>query len=235
MNKLDAALIKADYVKTVGDRIAWFNRVSARLVGTSTELTDLNLLCENFVTSVYVEFECLISDIFHAYINNDNRVWAAFVGSQIKNSVRDKYSAWHAHNLSFDAPVHIKSQDLRRLLDPTNWNITFKDCASLQQRATEWLGTSHATAFSSISSSDIALIDAAHALRNCISHNSESSRRIVNSKLRAIITGLGCTNTELAIAGNNVKTLGKYLRAVTTTGLRATDFAVRLSVIGGAL
>ena len=235
MNKIDTARIKADFATTLAAKRSWLDRVSARLARTTTELTDLNLLCENYLTSVYVDFECLLSDLFHGYINNDSRTYMSFVKSQIKTSVAAKYSQWHSNHLAFDPPKHIDAPRLRTLLDPTNWNITFKDVVSLQNRANEWLASPYAKRFAALSPSDVALIDAAHALRNCIAHNSESSRKIMNAKIKAIATGPRCPNKTLAIVGNSVNTVGKYLRAGTPSGMRVTVYSDRLAGVGASL
>jgi hypothetical protein len=235
MNKIDTAKIKSDFGLSVATKRSWFDRVSKRLAGTATELTDLNLLCENYLTSVYVDFECLVSDLFHGYINNDSKTYMSFVENQIKSSVSSKYSSWHSNHLSFSPPKHVDATTLRRLLDPTNWNITFKDVASMQSRATDWLAAPYAKRFNGLSPSDIALVDAAHALRNCIAHNSESSRKVMNAKIKAIAVGPLCPNKPLEITGNSINTVGKYLRAGTAAGMRATVYSDRIAIIGAAL
>lgn len=235
MNKVDTNKIKHDFATRVDAKKAWFDRIALLTTGTATELTDLNFLCENFLTSVYVEFECLISDLFHGYINNSPKTYLSFVEAAIKKSVSAKYSAWHATHISFTPPKHINSSQLSTLLDPTNWNITFKDTAALKSRAKEWLTPAHEAKFSAISPSDLALIDAAHALRNCIAHNSESSRKVMNTKIKSISSGASCPNDDLKIATNSVNNIGKYLRASTKAGMRAAVYADRINAIGASL
>jgi len=235
MNKIDTSRIKKEFSTTLTQKRAWFNRMSALLAGTPTELTDLNLLCVNYLTSVYVDFECLISDLFHGYINNDSKKYMSLVEAQIKNSVKDKFGPWHSSHLSFSPPQHVDAVTIRRLLDPTNWNLTFKDVSSLQTRANAWLIPVHAARFSSLTASNVALVDAAHALRNCISHNSLSSRKIMNAKIKAINTGALCQNIPLTITGNSINTVGKYLRASTPSGLRVTIYSDRLESIASTL
>jgi hypothetical protein len=235
MNKIDTTRIKSDFAANLAAKRSWFDRVSARLAGTSTELTDLNLLGENYLTSVYVDFECLVSDLFHGYINNESKTYMSYVEGQIRNSVSEKYSPWHSNHLAFTPPKHIDAPTLRKLLDPTNWNITFKDVATMQRRANEWLANQHTKRFAALTPSDVALVDAAHALRNCIAHNSESSRKVMNAKIKAVAVSPTCPNRPLTIAGNSVNTVGKYLRANTPTGTRVTVYSDRLAAIGASL
>jgi hypothetical protein len=235
MNKIDTKKIKADFSKRVDAKKAWFDRMVLLNTGTASELIDLNILCESHLTSIYVEYECLVSDLFHGYINSDPKSYMSSIESKIKNSIKDKYSPWHASHTSFLPPKHINSVQLGTLLDPTDWNITFKDVDVMKMRAKEWLSSNHEKKFSSLSASDSALIDAAHALRNCIAHNSESSRKIMNSKIKAIITGVGCLNSGLEITTNGVSNMGKYLRANVNGLMRVVSYSNRIQAIGAIL
>lgn len=235
MNKINTKKIVSDFESRIDTKRASFDRLANLVAGTPTELSDLNFLCENYLGSIYVEFECLVSDLFHGYINNRNKTYLSNLESKIKNSIKDKYSSWHSSHTTFVGPKHIASAQLAKLLDPTNWNLTFKDVAAMQVRAQEWLSPSHEKAFSSLSPSDIALVDAAHAIRNCIAHNSESSRKIMNSKVRAIHTGPTCTNAGLEIGANNINSIGKYLRAAFPGGMRIGAYSDRIKAVGASL
>lgn len=235
VNKINIKKIKSDFAARIDAKRSSFDRIVALVNGTPTELTDLNFLCENYLVSVYVEFECLVSDLFHGYINNNNKTYMSHLESKIKNSVKDKYSAWHSSNTSFSAPTHIASAQLAGLLDPTSWNLTFKDVSTMQVRAKEWLTPAHEKSFSGLSASDAALIDAAHAIRNCIAHNSDSSRNEMNTKVRAILTGNGCANEGLEIAANKIISLGKYLRSGMSVGMRVCVYSDRIKAIGSVL
>ena len=204
----------------------------AHVSGSSTEIADLNFLCESVLAAVYVEYECLVSDLLHGYINNNNKAYFSSVEAKIKASVKDKYSQWHASHVTFSGPKHIASAQLTTLLDPTNWNVTFKDVATMQSRAKEWLAPAHERSFSALNASDIALIDAAHAIRNCLAHNSESSRKVMNDRVRAIITGPTCINAGLGIVANNISSIGKYLRAASPNGMRIAVYVDRIKAVG---
>ena len=235
MNKVDTNKIKMDFSARIDEKRAWFDRMATLISGTNTELTDLNFLCENYITSIYVEFECLVSDLFHGYINNNNRTYMVHIQSKIKNSITDKYSAWHASHTTFAGPEHMNSTQLSVLLDPTNWNITFKDTSAMKVRAKEYLSPAHEKGFLEISKSDEALIDAAHAIRNRIAHNSESSRKVMNTKIKKLITSPACTNTGLELTTNSVTKIGKYLRASAQQNIRVLVYSDRIKSIGLSL
>ena len=235
MNKVDTNKIKKNFSARIDEKRAWFDRMTALVSGTSTEVTDFNFLCENYITSIYVEFECLVSDLFHGYINNNNKTYMTYIQSKIKNSIKDKYSSWHASHTTFTGPEHIDSSQLSTLLDPTNWNITFKDVSAMKVRAREYLFPAHEKKFSNISKSDEALIDAAHAIRNCIAHNSESSRKVMNTKIKKLITSPACTNTGLELTTNSVTKIGKYLRASAQQSIRILIYSDRIKSIGLSL
>jgi hypothetical protein len=235
MNKIDTKKIAAEFSTRIDIKRASFDRLVNHVTGTPTELTDLNFLCENYIASIYVEFECLVSALFHGYINTNNKTYFSNIESKIKSSITDKYSSWHASHTSFSGPGHIAAAQLSKLLDPTSWNVTFKDVVTMQTRAKEWLAPTHEKAFSALSASDIALVDAAHAIRNCIAHNSDSSRKVMNTKVRALITGPACTNTGLEIGANNINSIGKHLRAAVPGGTRIGVYSDRLKAIGASL
>jgi hypothetical protein len=235
VNKINTKKIISDFCGRIDVKRASLDRMVAHVTGTSTELSDLNFLCENYLASIYVEFECLVSDLLHGYINNSNKTYLANIESKIKNSISDKYSPWHASNTSFNGPKHIASTQLSKLLDPTSWNVTFKDVSAMQVRAKEWLAPTYEKAFSALSAPDTALIDAAHAIRNCIAHNSESSRRVMNTKIRGLVTGPACTNVGLEIGANNINSIGKYLRAAVPGGMRIGVYSDRLKAVGASL
>jgi hypothetical protein len=235
LNKIDTKKIAANFSERIDAKRAWLDRMANLAAGTPTELTDLNFLCENFLVAIYVEFECLISDLIHGYINNNNKVYMSNIEARIRSSVKDKFSIWHSSNTTFAAPKHLNSGLLTKLLDPTDWNITFKDVAAIQTRAKEWLSPTHQKGFLALSASDIALVDAAHAIRNCIGHNSKSSRETMNVKIKDIVTSAACVNRELGIGANNVSTIGKYLRAATAQGMRVLVYSDRIKAIGVSL
>jgi hypothetical protein len=235
MNKIDTKKIVNAFGSRIDVKRAAFDRLAAHATGSATEVQDLNFLCESLLSAIYVEFECLVSDLFHGYINNSNKAYLSNLESKIKSSVKDKYSQWHASHVTFSGPKHIASAQLKALMDPTNWNVTFKDVEAMKTRAGEWLSPPHAKKFSSLSPSDCALIDAAHAIRNCLAHNSESSRKVMNDKVRSIVTDAACTNVGLGISTNNVSTVGKYLRAAPQGSMRVVVYADRIKAIGLAL
>ncbi len=235
MNKINTKKIISDFSGRIDAKRAWFDRLVVHVMGTPTELSDLNFLCENYLASIYVEFECLVSDLFHGYINNSNKTYLFNIESKIKNSISEKYSPWHASHTSFSGPKHIASAQLSMLLDPTSWNVTFRDVAAMRVKAKEWLAPTHEKAFSALSVSDAALVDAAHAIRNCIAHNSEGSRKVMNAKVRAVVTGPACTNSGLEIGANNINSIGKYLRAAAPGGMRIGVYSDRLKAVGASL
>lgn len=235
MNKINTKKLVSDFTARIDAKRGAFDRLVTYTSGTPTEITDLNFLCENYLGSIYVEFECLVSDLFHGYINNSNKIYLSNLELKIKNSVKDKFSSWCSSHVSFSGPRHIASAQLSQLLDPTSWNVTFKNVAAMQSRAKEWLSPAHEKAFSALSPSDVALIDAAHAIRNCIAHNSESSRKEMNTKVREVRTGPKCANTGLEIGTNNINSIGKYLRAAVSGGTRAGVYSDRIKTIGSLL
>lgn len=60
------------------------------------EMKDLSLLSEMTFHSLYVEFECFVSDLVLAYINRDPSAYQSDLFDRVETSVRSKFDDWTA-------------------------------------------------------------------------------------------------------------------------------------------
>lgn len=235
MRKMDPADVRADFAALVTERLAHFARLEARLRGTEHEKRDLSLLSETTLHAVYVAFECFLSDLFLAYINRDFSQYQSTMAARISDSVKTKFGVWAAGRLNFNAVKHIKVVDLESLLDPDNYNLTFKSSTDLRQKANDWIASPQRSAIVSMTTPDSRLIDTVHSIRNFIAHNSPSSKAKMNDALLTIVTGVGCPNTNLGRGPRKIQDAGAFLKSVNGGERRVQRFASRLGAIAAAL
>lgn len=235
MRKVDPVGVKSDFNAFTVEREAHFTRVEALLKGSAHEKRDLSVLSETMLHSVYVAFEVFLSDLMLAYINRDFSVYQESLTRRINASVSSKFGIGAAARTNFAVSRHIKIQDLEQLIDPTGWNLTFKDVSELQSKFADWVVPAYGAGVSTLSESDKRLIDTARAIRNFIAHRSEGSKRIMNDKLLTVSSGPMCPNLSLPRGNHEINDVGAYLKANSGGQRRLITFMERLKNIAASL
>ncbi|CAE6724607.1 hypothetical protein [Paraburkholderia nemoris] len=235
MRKVDPVDVKAGFAAFTTERMALFARLETLLRGTAHEKRDLSVLSETMLHSAYVAFEVFLSDLMLAYINRDFSVYQANLKSRIESSVSGKFGAGAAARTTFTVSKHINIQDLENLIDPTGWNMTFKDVAELKAKFADWILAAHGAGVAALNPSDTRLIDTARAIRNFIAHGSSGSKRIMNDKLVTISTGPACPNLSLPRGNHKIDDVGAYLKAFSGGQRRLLTFIMRLQAIAAGL
>jgi hypothetical protein len=108
MRKVKPADVKGSFQALVTEKKAFFLRQETSLKGTVHEKKDLSLLSEMIFHSLYVEFECFISDLILAYINRDPSEYQRDLFARVKNSVLSKFDNWTASRLTLKTEKNIK-------------------------------------------------------------------------------------------------------------------------------
>ena len=228
MRKVRPQDVKSDFDALVDERLKHFRRIEAALRGTQHEKRDMSLLSETTLHSCYVAFECFISDLLLAYVNRDASKYQSNLESKINSSVNAKFGSWAASRIQFSTVKHIKLSDLETLLDPDDYNVTFKDVAALKQRFHDWVAVPYKNAVVGISDSDERLIDLAHAIRNYIAHKSTASKDLMNARLANVSTGPGCPNLHLQRGPHQIHDVGAYLKSIAGGERRVIRLITRL-------
>lgn len=235
MRKIDPVDVKADFAAFTTERMAHFARLETLLRGAAHEKRDLSVLSETMLHSVYVAFEVFLSDLMLAYINRDFSVYQANLKSRIESSVNSKFGAGAAARMTFQFSRHISIQDLENLIDPTGWNMTFKDVSELKVKFTDWVPLAYGAGVAALNVSDTRLIDTARAIRNFIAHASSGSKRIMNDKLLTVSVGPTCPNLSLPRGNHKIDDVGVYLKSFSGGRRRLFTFIERLQVIAAGL
>lgn len=233
MRKVDPTDLCLD-VKSEIANLRQFYLDSVRLINTETPTgKKLSLLSEIVFQQSYVIVESFLSAWFIGCINRDASVYLNFRENAILASVQDKYDARDRAWLIYSPPPHPSVGDLATLLDKEEKNITFKDYATMEDRAQMWLSANWANKISNTSVEMKANINASKAIRNCIAHRSQSSF----SEMNRTLLNLPNTGSSALLRrdANAVSIIGAYLKTVQQGRTRVEIFLDEFEQFAGAL
>lgn len=235
MRKVRPQDVKQAFADFVAERLAYFQRVETSLLGTQHEKRDISILSETALHAVYVAFECFLSDLFLAYMNRDFSQYQLTLRTKIANSNREKFGQWAESRISFSTVAHIKIEQIESILDPDNFNLTFKSVDVLKQRANDWLAVPLRNGITAITAPDTRLIDSVHAIRNFIAHQSPNAKSRMNSALATIVQGNTCPNIHLGRGAHDIHDIGAFLKSSLAGQRRVQRYAARLATIAATL
>ncbi|WP_146067160.1 MULTISPECIES: hypothetical protein [Stutzerimonas stutzeri subgroup] len=235
MRKINPQDVKAQFSAFVSERLAYFNRVETALNGTPHEKRDISVLAETTLHSTYVAFECFVSDLIVAYINRDFSQYQRVLATRISQSIDSKFGGWARSRTPFNAVKHIRIDDLERMLDPENYNLTFKSVEVLKQRCNEWIAAPYKDGIMNLTEADSRFIDTVHSVRNFIAHQSKNSKALMNDNLMTVVTGPNCPNLGLGRGVRDVHDVGAFLKSAFSGSRRITTYIRRLDNIAQTL
>ena len=234
MRKVKPADVKSSFQTLVTEKKSYFLRQETSLKGTAHEMKDLSLLSEMIFHSLYVEFECFISDLVLAYINRDPSAYQSDLFTRVKGSVVSKFDNWTASRLTLKTEKNIKIDEIEQLIDPREFNVTFKDVNDLKSKANRWICPAYLAGIAGISTADTKLIDTTHSIRDFIAHQSVHSKTNMNNMLRTVDGGNNCPNAGLG-STQNIHRVGSFLKASVGNQRRVLRYADRLLSIAATL
>lgn len=224
------------FTSQVDNALAHYERVITVLKGSSSVKLDTSLMSKSLLHQVFVDFECFLSDLFIAYLNRDFSQFQATFEDNAKKAVKgQKHSQWLIDRITFNRPAHVSLDELAEAVDPTGWNMTFKNCQVMKDRASKWLVKVHSDQINTLDAESERLIDTARAIRNWIAHQSAGSKKIMNDALANIEQGPGTPNHDLGRGVREISDVGAYLKAQIHGGARAQVYAQRLKQIAQLL
>lgn len=203
MRTQEPASIRADFDSAIVDVGKAFDAADNHVPDDASK----KLIAEYAFVSAAALFEGLISDLFVAYINRDSARFRDFLLRHLTIDTSDKY-AERAKEYAETTMRHLNVEEIRNVLDPTDYNITFQTTEKMKESAGKWLADSHKSGFVNTTGEQSAVIDYVKAIRNFLAHRSKASD---TSMQRAL---LSC-NLPAALKRNqnNVADVGAYLRA----------------------
>lgn len=233
MRKIRPNDVIDDFRSQATELLDYFGRLSTALNNTANELSDRSTLAEQTFLNAATAFEGFLSDVFIAFLNRDSSQYQDDVFNRLKSSVKEKYGEWHSLRLSYGKVKHIGAADVKELLDPTGWNVTFKSAEVLKTKANEWLKTSVANKFKALTKHDERVIDTTKAVRDFIAHRSESAKQRMNDTLNAV--DKGPPNRNLGRGAHQVHKAGSFLKAEFSGSARVKLYIERLRDIANKL
>ena len=233
MRTSDHNYLKRQFRKEIDCLITHFERVTRAIASSKHAKADTSRIAESVFVSAYVSFEGFLSNLFVAYINCAPARFLEFNENRIRQSAQDKFGEWHAGRLSFSSVRHIKVDTLRGILDPGQRNITFGSTAKIKERANEILARANNRRIQALSVHDASVIDTAKAIRDYISHRSDSAYREMNQQLQRV--DQGPPNRHLGRGENEIQAVGSFLKAETQTEKRVILYLGRLRDISALL
>lgn len=229
MRKVRPQDVLADFISEVDKALSHYERILVALKGSQNEQLDITIMSRNLFHSVFVDFECFVSDLFVSYLNRDfSQYQATFEGVVKKAAKGSKVSPWLISRISFDSPKHMKLEELADAIDPLGWNLTFKDCDQMKLRAKDWLVDPYRAKVESLNDENSNLIDTARSIRNWIAHQSTGSGIIMNDMLKDIDQGPGTSNHELGRGVKEISNIGFFLKSQNNGERRVQAYSRRL-------
>lgn len=233
MRKIRPNDVIDDFRSQATDLLEYFGRLTTTLKNTTHELSDRSTLSEQTFLNAATAFEGFLSDIFIAFMNRGSSQFQNDLFNRIKSSVKEKYGEWHSLRLSYAKVKHIGASEVKELLDPTGWNVTFKSAEVLKTKATEWLETTVAAKFKALTKHDERVIDSTKAVRDFIAHRSDSAKKRMNEELGDV--DKGPPNRNLGRGAHKVHKAGSFLKAEFGGSTRVELYVERLREIAEKL
>lgn len=233
MRKVDPDTAFRRFDKELGQLRSLFANASPLLKPLSAGDAYRSKLAELCFHKLYVAFEIFVSDLFIGLVNRDPSVYQAWLQTEAVNLLSPDVPSWLLARVTFKTEKHVNVEDVRNLLDPNNYNITFRSAKDMQRRARRWLTPVNARGITGISVADRDLINCAVSLRNFIAHESPSSSATMNNQLRKVNkTG---NNAGLERRQNEVRAVGSYLKAAVNGSSRLEVVASRFKAIANTM
>jgi hypothetical protein len=233
MRKVDPADVRGAFVNESTELMTYMSRARHALEGDAHEKQDISRLASTTFLSMFVAFERFLSDLFLAYLNRDFSGYQADLQGRIEQSIRERFGDWASARNRLDPVKHVAVAQLEEIVDPSGFNLTFRDAAALKAKARQWLAPQYANRIVGLSAHDDRLIDTARALRDFIAHQSPGAKDVMNARLATITQGN--YNRYLGRGVHEVHSVGAYLKAVFDGSRRIGLYADRLRVIAQAL
>ena len=205
MRTADPQNIKIDFLSGLQDVEDALDAVIASTVAVKSR----NIIAEYSFLGAAILLEGFVSDLFVAFINKKSaRFVNAMTGLMTMTATDDTAKRAIAFS-QIDIATHLTLENVRKILDPKGWNVSFVDSADLKAKAGQWLEDPYRPRFIGLSPAHSALFDTTKSVRNFLAHRSSAS-------LAAMQTSLASVNLPAGFrrAANKVHSVGSFLDSV---------------------
>lgn len=179
------------------------------VIASTVSVKSRNIIAEYSFLGAAILLEGFVSDLFVAFINKkSSRFVGAMTGLMTMTATDDTAKRAIAFS-QIDIATHLTLENIRKILDPKGWNVSFVDSADLKSKAGQWLEDSYCPRFTGLSQAHSAVFDTTKPVRNFLTHRSSAS-------LATMQTALASPNLPAGFkrAANKVHSVGSFLDSV---------------------
>lgn len=172
MRTSDPTIIRKDYINAVVDvRITYLAVLESGLSNNGKKLvTEYSFLAAAILLEGY------ISDLFTAYINKDDRRFKEELLKGMNITADEQYAKAAKSFAEVNITKHLTQGEIRQILDPRDFNITFVTVGDMKSAAGRWLQTTYKKRFMALTKPQAAILVSTKDIRNFLAHRSTAAR-----------------------------------------------------------
>lgn len=205
MRTADPKNIKTDFLSGLQDVEDALDAVIASTVA----LKSRNIIAEYSFLGSAILLEGFVSDLFVACINKNSGRFVGSMTRQMTMSATDETAKRAIAFSQIDIATHLTLENIRKILDPKGWNVSFADSADLKAKAGQWLEEPFRARFTGLSQAHSAVFDTTKSVRNFLAHRSSASLTTMQAALASPNLPAGFRR-----AANKVHSVGSFLDSV---------------------
>lgn len=226
MRTLDPTIIRNDYLAAVADVRTTCDAVLA----SALTYEGKKLVAEYSFLAAAILLEGYISDLFTAYINQDDSRFKRELLQKMTIATDDAHAKAAKDYAAVIIDGRLTQTQIRKILDPRDFNITFVTVSEMKSAAGRWLVATYRNRFTAITGGQASVLECIKAMRNFMAHRSTSAR----DKMQ---TALAKADMPAALkrGGHEIHDVGSYLTSVAGGSTRITQYLNQLTTIGGVL
>ncbi|MBP0020705.1 MAG: hypothetical protein J7647_24510 [Cyanobacteria bacterium SBLK] len=195
------------FIKEIDSIIFFYNDITGSL---KKQKQNTSTFSELVFYRGYVLLEVFISDYFINCIHQDQTKFFDCKKKEIDKHIKQKFPELDLLFVTYNQPNKLSVEELSLLIDKEEKNITFKPFSKMQDRSKHWLDSQYDEKVNNIPNDTLLVLDAARAIRDCISHQSNSSFKSMNKCISEIPKS---TNLQFLNEKIQAKTyIGSYLK-----------------------
>ena len=205
MRTADPQNIKTDFLSGLQDVEDALDAVIASTVSVKSR----NIIAEYSFLGAAILLEGFVSDLFVAFINKKSARFIAAMTGHMTISATDDTAKRAIAFSQIDIASHLTLENVRKILDPKGWNVSFVDSADLKLKAGQWLEDPYRPRFTALSQAHSAVFDTTKSVRNFLAHRSGASLATMQAALASQNLPAGFRR-----GANKVHSVGSFLDSV---------------------
>lgn len=194
--------IKLDFLSGLHD----VEEALGAVIASTVSVKSRNIIAEYSFLGAAILLEGFVSDLFVAFINKKNTRFVSAMTGLMSITTTDETAKRAIAHSQIDIATHLTLENIRKILDPKGWNVSFVDSADLKAKAGQWLEDPYRTRFTGLSHAHSAVFDTTKSVRNFLAHRSTASLNAMQVALASPQLPVGFRR-----AANQVRNVGSFL------------------------